>query len=66
MIFLAVILFFADSVGVDTTKADTLMLKSAFIEQRMQQARIDTKTDSILLKLKDKATLEKVRARVKK
>lgn len=65
---LLLLIFLSDSVKVDTTKikADTLMLGRIFTEQRMQKARIDTKLDSILVELKKKATLEKVKAKVKK
>ena len=70
MILIALI-FLADSMGVDTTlvnqtRADTLMLKSAFVECRMQTARIDNKLDSALVKLKNQTTLKKVKAKVKK
>ena len=66
MILLIVLSFFADSIRADTTKADTLMLQSAFVQSRMQKARIDTKLDSILVQLKNKAVLQKVQKKVKK
>ena len=65
MILIALI-FLADSVRVDSTKADTLMLKSAFVECRMQTARIDNKLDSALVELKKQATLKKVKAKAKR
>ena len=69
MILIALI-FLADSMGVDTTlvnqtRADTLMLKSAFVECRMQKARINTKLDSILLRLENKETVKKIKSKKK-
>ena len=65
MILLIALSFFVDSVRVDSTSADTLTFKSAYIECRMQKARINSKLDSILVQLKKEAVLKKIKGKKK-